>query len=81
MTLNMAVLGTIEDHSPLQRQLQGTGIAHATLILIPDNATVAQQAAVLAAHIREVNPAFALFSATPLGRSVAPYVQGFSTPD
>ena len=76
VTLNMAVLGATEDHSPLQRQLQGTGIAHATLIPVPEDATIAQQAAVLAAHIREVNPAFALFSATPLGRSVAPYVQG-----
>lgn len=76
VTLNMAVLGATGDHPALQRQLQNTGIAHATLIPVPDNATIAQQAAVLAAHIRTVEPAFALFSATPLGRSVAPYVQG-----
>ncbi|MFK5704953.1 electron transfer flavoprotein subunit alpha/FixB family protein [Ligilactobacillus sp. LYQ139] len=76
VTLNMAVLGSTGDHPALQRQLQDTGIAHATLIPVPDDATIAQQAAVLAAHIRTIDPAFVLFSATPLGRSVAPYVQG-----
>lgn len=76
VSLNMAVLGTNADQDVLEHRLQGTDIAHVTLIPVPEDATIAQRAAVLAAHIREINPAFALFSATPLGRSIAPYVQG-----